>query len=145
MARAVILVFVLLLAMAYVSLFLAWNARLQPVVTWQMGAQYSQEIPVGLLFIFGVVVGAVAMALALTGPWNALKQSDAQARTLLEKAKAKLRAQDEKVRKLTAQAEAKKTPPEPPAEIAEAPESIVTEEGEPAAAEPSPAEDPEEV
>ncbi len=144
MARAVILVFILLLVMAYVSLFLAWNARLQPVVTWQMGAQYSQEIPVGLLFIFGVVVGAVAMALALTGPWNALKQSDAQARTLLEKAKAKLRAQDEKLKKLTAQAEAKKAPPEPPAEIEEAPELTATEEGEPAAENP-PAEDPEEV
>jgi hypothetical protein len=106
MLRAVILVLVLLLVIAYLSLFLAWNAKLFPVVTWQLGAQYSQDLPVGLLFILGLVVGAVAMALALTGPWNALKDGEAQARLLVERAKAKLKSQEEKIRKMTAQLEA---------------------------------------
>ncbi len=143
MARAVILVLVLLLVMAYLSLFVGWNAGKQPVVTWQLGVQYTQEMPIYVLFFAGLLVGAGTMALALTGPWNNLKQSDAQARALLEKAKGKLRTQDEKIKQLSAQAAA----PQPTGDLSTEPEVAPpagAEEGEPAAEKP-PAEDPEEV
>jgi hypothetical protein len=101
MARAFAMVLILLLVMAYLSLFLAWNAKPQPVTTWELGAQYTQDLPIGLLFILGVLVGAIAMAIGLMGPWNALKHSEAQQRALVEKARAKLKALDAKVKKLT--------------------------------------------
>jgi len=144
MGRAILAVFILLVVMAYLSLFLAWNAKLQPVVTWQVGAQYTQDLPIGVLFILGVVVGAVAMAVALTAPWNALKQSETQARTLVDRAKAKLRSQDDKIKKLTAQlTQGKVAGPE--SDLAPAETDAAAEEGEAAEAAKPPVEDPETI
>jgi uncharacterized integral membrane protein len=148
MGRAILMVFILLLVMAYLSLFLAWNAKLQPVVTWQLGAQYTQELPIGVLFILGVVVGAVAMAAALTSPWNALKRSEGQARTLLDKGK--LRSQEDKIKALAAQlAQGKVAAPEPSPGVevssTAAEGGTGSEEGEGAEAEKAPVEDPETI
>ena len=134
MWRAVALVLALLVVMAYLSLFLAWNAKLQPVVTWQLGAQYTQELPIGLLFIAGVLVGAVAMALALTGPWNALKAGENHQRTLLDRAKAKLKTQQDQIAKLKAKAAEEAEP---------APEAEEEEKGGPSPEAKADAEDPE--
>ncbi len=150
MGRAMLTVFILLMVMAYLSLFLAWNAKPQAVVTWQFGAQFTQDLPIGVLLILGVVVGAVAMAAALTGPWNALKQSEAQARTLLDQAKRKLRSQGEEIKGLTARAARERAavfelPPTVQPDEAPAAGEAGSEEGETAEAEKPPVEDPETV
>lgn len=121
MARAVLMVLVLLVVMAYVSFFLAWNAAPTPIVTWELGAKYTQDMPVGLLFIAGVLIGAVAMAVALWAPWQALKASDERQRALVEKAKAKLKSQSKEIKALTEELEeqeggAAEAPEPPPAD-----------------------------
>ncbi len=105
MVRAVLMVLILLVVMAYVSFFLAWNAAPSPITTWELGAKYTQDMPVGLLFIAGVLIGAVAMAVALWGPWQALKASDERQRALVEKAKDKLKSQSKEIKALTEELE----------------------------------------
>ncbi len=107
MLRAAAMVLVVLLVCGYLALFLSWNAAPQPVTTLQAGdSKYVQAMPVGLLFIAGVVVGAVAMAVALWGPWNALKAGEAQQKELIQRAKSKLKSQDTKIKELTRELEA---------------------------------------
>jgi uncharacterized integral membrane protein len=107
MARAVIMVLILLVVIGYLSLFLAWNATPAPITTLQAGeSKYTQDLPLGLLFIVGVVVGALAMAAALWGPWKAMKASDEQQRALVERAKAKLKSQSKEIKALTEEIEA---------------------------------------
>jgi hypothetical protein len=106
MLRAVVIVLVLVVVCGYLALFLSWNATPQPVTTLQLGAStYEQAMPVGLLFIAGVLVGAVAMALALWNPWNALKATQTQQQELIQRARAKLKSQDGKIKELTRQLE----------------------------------------
>jgi len=106
MARAALMVLILLVVMAYVSFFLAWNAAPTPITTWELGAKYTQDMPVGLLFIAGVLIGAVTMAVALWGPWQALKASDERQRALVDKAKGKLKSQSKEIKALTDEVEA---------------------------------------
>ena len=102
MLRAVLMVLALLVVCAYLALFLSWNATPQPVTTLQVGeSKYEQAMPVGLLFIAGVLAGAVAMALALWSPWNNLKAGEVQQRELIHRAKSKLRSQEEKIKELS--------------------------------------------
>jgi uncharacterized membrane-anchored protein YhcB (DUF1043 family) len=102
MLRAVAIVLVLVVVCGYLALFLSWNATPQPVTTLQLGASsYEQAMPVGLLFIVGVLVGAIAMALALWNPWIALKATQAQQQELIQRAKSKLKSQDAKIKELT--------------------------------------------
>ena len=101
MLRAVVTVLVLLVVCAYLALFLSWNSDPQPITTLQLGSKYVQQMPVGLLFIAGLLVGAVAMALALWGPWNALRTSEAQQKTLVQRAKSRLKSQGETIAELT--------------------------------------------
>jgi hypothetical protein len=106
MLRAVVIVLVLVLVCGYLALFLSWNATPQPVTTLQAGGtRYEQAMPVGLLFIVGVLVGAVAMAVALWNPWNALKAAQAQQQELIQRAKSRLKSQDGKIKELTRQLE----------------------------------------
>lgn len=106
MARAVVTVLILLVIVAYLSLFLAWNAERTPISTLELGAsKYTQDMPIGLLFILGVVVGALAMAAALWGPWKAMKTSEEQQRALVERAKAKLKSQSQEIKALTEELE----------------------------------------
>lgn len=107
MARAVAMVLILLVVIGYLSLFLAWNATPTPITTLQAGeSRYTQELPIGLLFIAGVMVGALAMAVALWGPWKAVKASEEQQRALVERAKAKLKSQSKEIKALTEEIEA---------------------------------------
>jgi len=116
MLRAAVTVVVLVIVCGYLAAFLSWNAAPQPVTTLQMlGSKYEQAMPIGLLFIGGVLIGAVAMALALWSPWNVLKAEQAQQRDLIQRAKAKLKSQDTKVKELTRKLEeAAPAEPEPP-------------------------------
>lgn len=106
MARAILTVFILLVVVAYLSLFLAWNAEPTPISTLEVGtSKYTQEMPIGLLFIAGVMVGALAMAGALWGPWKAIKASEENQRALVERAKAKLKSQSKEIKALTEELE----------------------------------------
>ncbi len=142
MARAVVTVLILLVVIAYLSLFLAWNAEPTPITTLEAGqSKYTQDLPVGLLFIVGLMVGAVAMAIALWGPWQALKTSEDRQRALVEKAKSKLKSQSKEIEALTEELEERKqelargeAPPED--EVAPSPEeaaAVAATEGPPTA------------
>lgn len=107
MLRAVATVIVLVLICGYVALFLSWNATPRPIVTLQLGGTtYEQAMPVGFLFVIGVLVGSIVMAIALWGPWNALKANEAQQRELIQRARTRLKAQEDKIRELTQALEA---------------------------------------
>jgi len=111
MLRAVLMVLALLVVCAYLALFLSWNAAPQPITTLQLsGNKYEQAMPVGLLFIAGVLVGAVAMAVALWGPWNAMKAGELQQRELVQRAKGKLKTQQDKIKELTRALQESATP-----------------------------------
>jgi hypothetical protein len=128
MARAVLTVLILLVVIAYLSLFLAWNAEPTPITTLEAGqSKYTQDLPVGLLFIVGLMVGAVAMAVALWGPWQALKTSEERQRALVEKAKSKLKSQSKEIEALTEELEERtqalaEGQPAPEGEVALSPE-----------------------
>jgi len=98
-----VIVLVLLLACTYLALFLNWNWKPLDVVGWSLGGgdPYTQSMPVSLLVVVGILIGAAAMTVALWNSWNALKASETQQRELVQRAKAKLKAQDEKIKELT--------------------------------------------
>jgi len=89
------------------------------------------------------------MALALWGPWNAMKAGELQQRELVQRAKSKLKAQQDKIRELTrslqeaavpaAAAEAAPLSPEAKAAAAE----VDSAPGSEAADTASPEDDPE--
>jgi type VI protein secretion system component VasK len=153
MFRAVATVLVLVLVCGYLALFLSWNAAPQPVTGLQIGdSKYVQPMPVGLLFIAGVLVGAVAMAVALWAPWKALKAGELQQQELIQRAKSKLKAQDTKIKELTRQLEAKGGPAGPedaeidlPADTRAAVDAVEVEAGKAPEPKPAPAaeDDPE--
>ncbi|MBM3500333.1 MAG: hypothetical protein FJX74_16880 [Armatimonadetes bacterium] len=124
MLRAAAVVLVLVIVCGYLALFLSWNAAPQPIATWQWGdSKYVQPMPIGLLFIGGVLLGAVAMALALWGPWNGLKAGELQQRELIQRAKAKLKSQDTKIKELTRLLEEQPKSPAPEGAEVELPEA----------------------
>ncbi|MGQ9733113.1 MAG: hypothetical protein ACUVX8_17780 [Candidatus Zipacnadales bacterium] len=106
MLRAVALVLGVLILCVYLAFFLSLNMETYNFRVFRTsGSYFEQPLPVGSLLVIGIVLGAVAMALALWAPWNALKTSAAQQRALVQKAKQRLKSQDEKIKSLTKQLE----------------------------------------
>ena len=105
MVRAVVTVLILIVIIAYSVFFLTWNAQDVAVygIKWSADNGLWARVPMGLLLFGGVIVGAVAMVVALRGPWAGMKEEALAARGLVEKAKAKLKSQDQKIKKLTKQ------------------------------------------
>lgn len=106
MARALVTVVVVLVVVLYLALFVSWNG--EPV--HMSGLQFGKtdlylDLPVSYLLLIGVILGALAMAAALWAPWKTLKASEAQNHELIERAKKKLKSQDQKVKDLTAKLE----------------------------------------
>lgn len=105
MVRAVVTVLILLVIVAYSVFFLTWNAQDVAVygIKWSADNGLWATVPISYLLFGGVIVGAVAMVVALRAPWASMKEEALTARALVEKAKAKLKSQDQKIKKLTKQ------------------------------------------
>ncbi len=136
MARALITIVVLTVVIAYLAMFLHWNATALPITVLQFGdTAVQQDMLVALLLFIGVFIGALAMFGALKGPWSSLKESEGHSKALVEKAKAKLKSQDKKIKELTKQLEeaqeasADAASPEVSEEVAKAVEAVSDEPG----------------
>lgn len=74
MAQAIVTVLILLIFVAYAVFFSLWNAATISIVGWGFWPQeMGAELPVFVVPLAGVVVGAIVMAIAIGAPWSSLK------------------------------------------------------------------------
>ncbi|MFO8082270.1 MAG: hypothetical protein R6V07_18470 [Armatimonadota bacterium] len=81
MAQAIVTVLILLIFVAYAVFFSMWNA--DPIEITSLvdlsGTPIGAELPVFVVPLAGVVVGAIVMAIAISAPWSSLKSKLAAA------------------------------------------------------------------
>jgi len=91
MGSAVLKVLVLLLVIAYCTLFVFWNGQYVTVVGLDLWwGRYVQDMPLGFLALIGAVLGAVVMAIFVWGEWAQQKARADRAAGQVAQAKAKL-------------------------------------------------------
>ena len=119
MAQAIVTVLILLIFVAYAVFFAIWNPGTITVVGLYLtqGMSWGATVPLFVLPLVGVLVGAIVMAIAISAPWSSLKsrlgavedQLDAE-RARSNDATQKAEALRDRVRKLQAQAQAAQQP-----------------------------------
>lgn len=105
MFKAIVIVFLGIVLLAYGSLFFAWNLTPQEITSWQLGARYSQVLPVGSLAFIGLVLGALIMAVATASTYASQRATTRKAAATIRKAKAKLQAQLDAINELRGEVE----------------------------------------
>ncbi|MFW6155799.1 MAG: hypothetical protein ACOC7J_00655 [Armatimonadota bacterium] len=94
MAQAIVTVLILLIFVAYAVFFSMWNA--DPIEITSLvdlsGTPIGAELPVFIVPLAGVVVGAIVMAIAVSAPWSSLKSKLAAAED--QRAAARERAEE---------------------------------------------------
>jgi len=84
MALTVLTVVILILIAAYAAFFAMLNPQLINVATLRDTHNvYWQTVPVWVLPVAGLLIGALVMALALWGPWSQMRRASAFARQQL--------------------------------------------------------------
>ena len=76
MAQAIVTVLILLIFVAYAVFFSLWNAGMISVVGWAFWPQEAgagAQVPMFVVPLAGVVIGAIVMAIAVSAPWSSLK------------------------------------------------------------------------
>ncbi len=105
MAATVLVVIVLIVIAGYAAFFAVVNPEWVEVITFKFSGlpTYTQEMPVWVLPIAGMLIGAILMAIALAGPWGTMRRAAMLSRQQLaaEREKSGLRAK--KVSALTKQ------------------------------------------
>lgn len=89
MAKPVILAIVLLVGLTYAAFFLMWNSETKVnVVTLRLVGDpfWVEGVLMGVLPIIGALIGALAMAIALWGPWASQRAAAQAAEAKLQKA-----------------------------------------------------------
>lgn len=96
MAQAILTVLLVVILVAYGALFALWNQQVVPVVGASLSLQpggpgWAADMPLFVLPIAGLAVGAVLMAIIMGGPWATMKRTVAATRERLaaEQARAK--------------------------------------------------------
>lgn len=96
MAQAILTVLLVVILVAYGALFALWNQQVVSVVGASLSLQpggpgWVASIPMFVLPIAGLVVGAVLMAIIMGGPWSGMKRTVRATRERLaaEQARAK--------------------------------------------------------
>jgi uncharacterized membrane protein YgaE (UPF0421/DUF939 family) len=93
MAQAIVTVLILLIFVAYAVFFAIWNPGTMTVVGLYLNEQMSwgADVPLFVLPLAGVVIGAIIMAIAVSAPWSSLKSKLAAAQDQLgaERARSK--------------------------------------------------------
>ncbi len=114
MAQAIATVLILLIFLLYAVFFSVWNQGMVLVTGYYFGPNMSggTQVPLFLLPIAGVLIGAIVMALALWAPWSSLKgrlfaaEDRLRAESMRSKERArKIEALKSRVLKLQAQIE----------------------------------------
>lgn len=74
MGNAVATVLLLIVFIAYAVFFALWNPLVVPVTgfSWA-GVNYGQSVPLFMLPLAGLLIGAIVMAIAMAGPWGSMK------------------------------------------------------------------------
>ncbi len=101
MAQAIVTVLILLIVIVYAVFFSLWNAGTIPItgLVW-MGQELGHNaVPVFLLPLAGVLIGAIVMAIAIAAPWSSLKSKLAACQDQLDAERAR---SSERARKLEA-------------------------------------------
>lgn len=71
MAQAVITVLILILFVAYAVFFAVWNPDMVQVVGFEMGGSpMGAQVPMFVLPLAGLLIGAIVMAIAMVTPWS---------------------------------------------------------------------------
>lgn len=100
MAITVLTVLILILIAGYAAFFAVWNPQVVEVLTLRYpGADFSQAAPVWALPLAGLLVGAVIMAIALSGPWSTMRRTALLAR---EQLRAEREKSSQRARKINA-------------------------------------------
>jgi len=75
MAQAIVTVLILLLFVAYAVFFAIWNPGTITVTGLYLteGMSWGAPVPMFVLPLAGVVIGAIVMAIAIGAPWSSLK------------------------------------------------------------------------
>gem|GEM_PF-6333448 len=75
MAQAIVTVLILLIFIVYAVFFSLWNAGTVSVTGYYLSQDISggAPVPLFLLPLAGLLVGAIIMAIALSAPWASLK------------------------------------------------------------------------
>jgi uncharacterized membrane protein YgaE (UPF0421/DUF939 family) len=104
MAQAIVTVLILLIFVAYAVFFAIWNAGITITVTGfylAEGMQWGfQDVPLIVLPLIGVVVGAIVMAIAVGAPWSSLKSKLTATEDQLEAERARMKECARKVEAL---------------------------------------------
>jgi flagellar motor component MotA len=86
MAQAIVTVLILLIFVGYAVFFALWNPGTIPVVGYYVTEAMSggAQVPVFVLPLAGVLIGAIIMAIAISTPWSSLKSRLAAVQNQLE-------------------------------------------------------------
>ena len=106
MATTVLTVIILILIAGYAAFFAAWNPDVIEVITLRYGGpDFSQATPVWALPLAGMLIGAILMAIALSGPWSTMRRAAAVARQQLQAERDKSNKRAKKINALNKRAQ----------------------------------------
>ncbi len=102
MAQAIVTVLILLIFVVYAVFFALWNPGTISVVSLYLteGMSWGGAIPLFILPLAGVAVGAIVMAIAISAPWSSLKSKLICAEEQVEAARERSKDCEEKVKEL---------------------------------------------
>lgn len=102
MAITVATVLILILIAGYAAFFAVHNPQVIEVATFRdLNNVYWQSTPVWALPLVGLLVGAIIMAIALSGPWSAMRRAAMLAREQLRVEREKSNQRAKKINALT--------------------------------------------
>ncbi len=104
MANAVVTVLLLILFIGYAVFFALWNPGLVPVTgfSWA-GVNYGLQVPVFILPLAGLLIGAIVMAVAMASPWSSMKRDLSATKEQLEAERACAKERAEQIETLRKQ------------------------------------------
>ena len=104
MATTVLIVLILILISGYAAFFAVANPQVIEIITFRdLHNLYIEHIPIWVLPVAGMLVGAILMAIALSGPWGTMRRAATLARQRLAAEREKSSARAKKINALTKQ------------------------------------------
>lgn len=106
MATTVLIVLILILIAGYAAFFAVLNPQVETInVIKYWNGTISEQVPLWVLPIIGLFVGALVMAIALSGPWGTMRRAAVLARQQLAAEREKSNARAKKINALNKQLE----------------------------------------
>ncbi|MFW6437529.1 MAG: hypothetical protein ACOCZ7_00830 [Armatimonadota bacterium] len=100
MAQAIVTVLILLIFVAYAVFFSLWNAGMITVVGFFWPQAFTAEVPIFVLPLAGLLIGAIVMAIAVSAPWSSLKSKLIAAEDQLDAARSRVKECEQRVEAL---------------------------------------------